>query len=199
MKLLGLVAAAGKSERMGRPKALLPLDDELFVTRLARVLLGASASPVVVTVPEPPDDIPVRNALTDIDVVVTRNLAPADGLAGSIATALADSLHVSSDVDALVLCPVDMPFVTRALVHELVAAVSEGALAAVPVVDGARGHPLVVARALFGELADCAQGGGARAVLDRHEGELALLPWADARVVCNINTPADYERVMQRR
>lgn len=179
---------------MGRTKALLPLGEETFVAHLARVLLRAGASPVVVTAPEPPEDRPVSAALSELDVVVTRNATPEEGLAGSLSTALA---LLAGDVKALVLCPVDMPFVTAALVHELIAAVAKGALAAVPVVDDERGHPVVFARALFGELSVCASDGGARAVLERHANKVASVRWGDRRVLSNVNTPADYDDVMQ--
>lgn len=194
MKLGALVAAAGRSERMGRTKALLPLGQETFVTHLTRVLLRSGAAPVVVTVPEPPEGAGVERALADVrGVVVTRNLAPTEGLAGSLATALAS---LEEDVDALVLCPVDMPFVTTSLVKKLVAAVEGGALAAVPFVAQERGHPVVFARALFEELAGCAREGGARGVLERHDDDVALVPWGDPRVLVNVNTPEDYDRVM---
>lgn len=195
MKLAGLIAAAGRSERMGRAKALLPIDDEVFVTRLARVLASSGASPVVVTVPEPPDDAPVSRALASLDVVVTRNERPDDGLAGSLATALA---RVPPDAQGLVVCPVDMPFVTEDLVRALAGLALEGALAAVPVVEAAWGHPVVVARALFDEVAACAAEGGLRAVLERHEGEVARLSWHDERVLSNLNTPDEYARASAR-
>lgn len=180
---------------MGRSKALLPLGGDTFVTHLSRVLLRAGASPVVVTVPEPPEDSVVTAALASVDVVVTRNTAPDDGLAGSLATAIA---LLPDDIDLLVFCPVDMPFVTTALVRKLTAAMEAGALAALPVVGEERGHPVVVSRALFEELRTCANDGGARAVLERHAGETATVAWGDARVLENINTPEDFERVMSR-
>lgn len=195
MKRAALIAAAGRSSRMGRAKALLPFDDDdVFVTRLVRVLLAARVPTVVVTVPEPPDDEPVRRALSAFAVDVVRNRFPDDGLAGSLATALE---RLPEDVGALVLCPVDMPFVSVELIDGLCRPVEGGALAAVPVVKGARGHPVVLSRALFGEARASAAEGGLRAVLSRHAVE--ELPWSDARVLENLNTPDDYARVLGRR
>lgn len=180
---------------MGRTKALLPIDDEVFVVRLSRALSSAGASPVVVTVPEPPDDAPVLSALRTLPVTAVRNASPDDGLAGSLATALA---LFPADAEAMVVCPVDMPFVTTPLVERLARLVEAGAPAAVPVVDDAWGHPVVVSRALFDEVSRCAAEGGLRAVLDRHLDDVALLPWDDRRILENINTPADYVRVVGR-
>src|SRR5712691_4779104 len=46
-----VVLAAGKSTRMGRPKATLPLDEsDTFLTRIVRTFLAASIDDVVVVV-----------------------------------------------------------------------------------------------------------------------------------------------------
>lgn len=192
MKVAGLVAAAGRSERMGRTKAVLPLGGDTFVTHLSRVLLRAGLAPVVVTVPEPPDGALVERALARLDVVATRNDAPAEGLIGSVKTAL----RHTPDAGGLLLCPVDMPFVTTALVQRLVAALDEGALAATPWVQDARGHPVALGAALFDELL-AAGDGGVRAVLASRDDEVARVPWGDARVLSNLNTPEDYERAFE--
>jgi molybdenum cofactor cytidylyltransferase len=185
----GLIAAAGRSVRMGRTKALLPLGGETFVTHLSRVLLRAGLSPVIVTVPEPPEGALVRLALAKVDVVAAHNDTPAEGLRGSVKTAL----RLARGTSALVLCPVDMPFVTAQLVRRLLAALDEGALAAAPWIDGQRGHPVALSRALFDELVAGPEG-GVRAVLAAHDAEVARVPWGDARVLENLNTPEDFER-----
>lgn len=194
MRFAALLAAAGRSTRMGRSKALLPFDDDdVFVTRLARVLLASGADPVVVTVPESPGDEEVTAALANLPVVATRNARPDDGLAGSVLTAL-DQLP--PDANALVVCPVDMPFVTEALVQGLCQLIEEGAKAAVPVVNDTWGHPVAIASELFGELRQRITEGGLRAVLNRHD--VATLEWTDARILENLNTPADYTRALRR-
>ena len=45
----GVILAGGRSSRMGRPKALLPVDArDTFVSRLARTLRAAGVAEVVV-------------------------------------------------------------------------------------------------------------------------------------------------------
>jgi len=201
VKVAGLIAAAGRSERMGRTKALLPLGGETFVSHLARVLRRAHVAPIVVTLPEDESAGLVRAATAALDVSALANERPDDGLIGSIVTAL----HAAPDADALVLCPVDMPFVTPALIGKLVGALgdSPSCLAALPSfgapgADRRTGHPVVFAHALFAELLEQGLEGGARAVLERHSDDVAHVPWGDERVLANINTPADFERWMTR-
>ncbi len=46
----GLVLAAGRSSRMGRAKATLPLGSDTFLTRIVRTYLAAGVDDVVVVV-----------------------------------------------------------------------------------------------------------------------------------------------------
>ena len=46
---VAVILAAGRSSRLGRPKALLEWGGETFLARLVRVFRAASVAPVVVT------------------------------------------------------------------------------------------------------------------------------------------------------
>ncbi len=209
MKVAALVAAAGSSSRMGTCKALLPYSGRLsFVRRLAEVYLSAGADPVIVTVPDGCYDNDVhdeddehgrrvRAQLHDLPVVIASNDAPALGLTGSVQCALT---HATA-AEALLISPVDCPFVDVGLVQVLVAAVRV-AVAAVPIVGVGeatrRGHPAAFSRAAFELLWGADQIGGARAVLAGLGSEVIEVPWSDARVTEDVDTPADYQRLFGR-
>jgi molybdenum cofactor cytidylyltransferase len=63
---------------------------------------------------------------------------------------------------------------------------------ALPVVDGARGHPVIFGPALFPELRDEGLEGGARSVVHRHLEEALLVPVSDPGAVTDIDTPEEY-------
>ena len=190
----GLIAAAGSSARMGQCKALLPLSGATtFVERLAHVFLTAGLDPVVVTVPPGDDGERIQQALSQLPVLCVQNEAPELGLSGSVLTAL----RHAAEPEALVLSPVDCPFVDAELVRSLLLLLGTAAAAA-PEVDGVRGHPVAFARATFELLLTCAPRGGPRAVLDALGADVALLPWPDARVVEDVDTPEDYQRLLDR-
>jgi CTP:molybdopterin cytidylyltransferase MocA len=134
----------------------------------------------------------VQAVLRGLDVVTSPNREPAAGLSGSVATAL----ERLGDVEALLLCPVDMPFVDASLVHALATALVEPARAAVPVVDDALGHPALFHRSLFAALREAGPRGGPRAVLAATT--VARVPWSDARVLADLNTPAAFEAAFSR-
>jgi molybdenum cofactor cytidylyltransferase len=58
-----IVLAAGKSTRMGRAKAMLPLDaDDTFLTRIVRTFLDAGVDDVVVVLGHEAEKMPWTSA-----------------------------------------------------------------------------------------------------------------------------------------
>ena len=193
MKAAALVAAAGASSRMGKCKALLPFGNGVvFARRIAEVYLNAGCAPVVVTVPDAEADA-VRAQLVGLPVLVGKNAHPEQGLTGSVMTALS---HAAS-AEALLISPVDCPFVDVILVHTLMAALRRG-VAAVPVVGDLRGHPAAFAKPAFELLWDAGNRGGPRAVLEALGDDVFLVPWSDPHVCEDVDTPDDYERLFGR-
>jgi CTP:molybdopterin cytidylyltransferase MocA len=196
LRAVGLVAAAGRSGRMGRPKALLstslvdPLGPlEPWVNRLVRQLREGGVDEVVVTVP---DDIEVAQAIGEAvgaRAHTTRNERPELGLTGSVIAAL----ERVSDADVLVICPVDAPGAPAAIVRQLVSAVAEGAAAAVVVHRGRRGHPAAFAASTFPLLRAAGERGGPRAVLEA--ASAVVVESDDPAVLWDLNTQADLDRL----
>lgn len=192
---------------MGTCKALLPYASSIsFARRLCEVYLVAGADPLVVTLPDAREDEGrMRADLNGLPLVLARNESPALGLSGSVAAALTHAV----DVDALLLSPVDCPFVDAGLVHALVAALRTG-VAAVPVLatssermvaarpQAVRGHPAAFERAAFELLWSAGDRGGPRAVLDALADDVVEVPWSDPRVIEDVDTPEDYERIFGR-
>jgi molybdenum cofactor cytidylyltransferase len=179
---------------MGVPKALLPYGDEMvFVQRIAEIHVAAGLDPVVVTVPNTDDAYAIERRLEHLPIVLSKNDKPELGLTGSVVTALTHAI----DADALLVAPVDCPFLDVALVQTLVIALRAG-MAAVPNVDGDRGHPVIFARPVFELLWSCGDRGGPRAVLDALGPDVVDVPWSDPRVCDDVDTPQDYERLFGR-
>ena len=192
MRISVVLLAAGRSERMGEQKALIPFGlDTLLGYQLRQLAsLDAVREIVVVTGFNPEPLRPIIAA--EPKAREAHNPAFDTGKVSSIVCGLA---AVDAEADAMVLLAVDQPRpapVLRAVVDEHAAS---RALITVPVHDGHRGHPVIFARALFGELQAIDEATlGARAVLERHAGEINEVPCADPIVRVDVNTPADAER-----
>jgi molybdenum cofactor cytidylyltransferase len=201
MRVLGVVAAAGRSGRMGAPKALLSTRrfdpegvDEPWARRVARMLRDGGATDIVVTVP---DDEAVAAAVDAAvaDVAVTaKNPQPHLGLSGSLFAALD---VVEGPVDALLVCPVDAPGLQAAMVRALADAVAAGADAAVVVHAGRRGHPVAFASRCFTALRSAGERGGPRAVLADLDvtGGVVEIAVDDDAVLWDLNSPEALARL----
>lgn len=194
--IVGVVLAAGASTRMGRPKALLPTGraDETFVRRLVTTLYdGGLQDVVVVTRP----DLALDRAFAGMrrPPRVVENANPEDGQLSSLVAAL--STADRPGVAAVLVTTVDQPFVSPATVAALLDAYSRADARIVrPVWDGRHGHPVIFERSLFDELRRADRAVGAQAVVRAHAASILDVQVDDEGAFIDIDTPADYERVV---
>lgn len=196
MTIAAVVLAAGRSSRMGAPKALLDFRGEPFVVRILEALTALDLKPRVVVVG--PDGARVREALVEQSCLVVENPDVESGPIGSLRVALA-ALRTPAPA-ALLVWPVDYPHVRVDTVEKLVEAHRRtGAAVVLPVFGERRGHPVIWGATLFDELATspAAAREGARAVLHAHAAEVLAVPVDDPAVIDGLNTPADYERLVR--
>jgi molybdenum cofactor cytidylyltransferase len=192
----GIVLAGGKSSRMGRPKALLPIDSsgDTFFDRVTRTLLDAGVEDVIVVVGADADAI--RAGATPRSGV--RIVDNPDYEQGQL-TSLVAGLRVidMSRATAALVTLIDVPLVSAATVRTLIAAQRErGAPVVRPVSNGRHGHPVIFGRALFQELQDADPAQGAKPVIRAHAGEMIEVPIHDEGAFTDIDTQEDYERII---
>ncbi|HLH41051.1 MAG TPA: molybdenum cofactor guanylyltransferase [Bryobacteraceae bacterium] len=176
----GFVLAGGRSSRMGRDKAMLPLGGETMLARIARLVENVAGS---VAILGPPD----RYGAFGYPVIADQ-FAGCGPIAG-IYSALS---FTTADWNLIVAC--DMPDLTPDLLEELFrAAAKSGADASVP--RSAAGlEPLcaVYHRRLAAPAARAID----RKIFKMHDFlstlQLELVPVADAAPLKNINTHAQW-------
>jgi molybdenum cofactor cytidylyltransferase len=85
----------------------------------------------------------------------------------------------------------DMPLVSPAVINRLVDNLlgSVTARAVVPVADGRRANPVVIARSLFGAVASLSGDVGARKLLDEAGDDVIEVMVMDEGVVIDVDTP----------
>jgi CTP:molybdopterin cytidylyltransferase MocA len=150
------ILAAGSGTRMGRPKADVEVGGRRLLDRAAETVRTAGCTPVYAVV----------RAGTDVPdgVRAVINPDPARGQRSSLELAVA----AAGAVDALAVVLVDVPGLGPDAVRTVVAAWSPGRIA-VARYAGRRGHPTVMAPALWRAALDLAgPDEGARALLAAH-------------------------------
>ena len=180
-----LILAAGASERMGSPKALLPWGDSTLLDHALQEARTARVDDVVVVLGPA-----TRHLDLGRDVLVAFNPQPDTGRSASIRLG---SALLADDVAAVLVQSVDQP-VSRDVVFALFEAVERGAEIAIPTFNGRRGHPVCVAGELLAELrAVTEEDQGLRAVIRRHAASVVEVVVDDEAVAWNLNDPAAYE------
>lgn len=192
----GIVLAGGKSSRMGRPKALLPIGSrgETFFDRVTRTLIDAGIEDVVVVVGA--DGIAIRAGVRPRTGV--RIVDNPDYEQGQLTSLLAGLRAIdASHARAALVTLIDVPLVSAATVRTLLAAQREHDAPVVrPVSNGRHGHPVIFGRALFQELHNADPAHGAKPVVRAHAAEMIEVTIDDEGAFADIDTREDYERII---
>jgi nicotine blue oxidoreductase len=155
---------------MGGPKALVLWEGRRLVDRQVAVLRAAGCDPVAVVLGAAVVDVP------GAEVVV--NPGWTAGMGSSLGVGLRHLMSVAGDAPAAAVVLVDQPLLTADAVRRTVAACKDaGGPAARASYAGRPGHPVVLFRGVWEEVADSVTGdAGARGWLAAHAGDVLLVP-----------------------
>jgi molybdenum cofactor cytidylyltransferase len=189
LKADAVVLAAGKSERMGRNKLLLKVDN---MPILDIVLSALNRSPVigeifVVLGHKPMELLPTVEARGTQPVF---NPEYEEGMTSSFKAGLR---QVSAEASFLVLG--DQLGMDSELLDRMVALMysDQGALLVSPVFEARRGHPVLFRRALFPEILNLSRQETLKDIVSRHESSHRFVE-GDFWCVTDIDTPEDFDK-----
>lgn len=208
MDVVALLLAAGESERMGAPKALLDWHGQPLLSHQLQQIQKSQVAECVVVLG--------KDALA-LEPLVKPSRRPGwkarpvynpryrDGKCASIQAGLA---AVASPPEGILVASVDQPLDFRLLNALLREAEGEwqrceaaGRRAIiVPAFHGRPGHPPLFCASLFAELMGVSEETqGLKAVVRRNPSRVLLLPWDDAGILLNLNAPVDLPSLQGRR
>jgi 4-nitrophenyl phosphatase len=191
-----IILAAGASSRFGQPKQLLDWGGTPLVAHAADVALDARlGGPVIVVLGCRAQA--VRTALGTRAIQIVMNWRWEEGLSTSVQAGLA---ALPPETEAAILMQCDQPLLTANLLQALAARFAE---TGAPIVHltcvGQRGTPTLFSRSLFPELAAITGDVGGRVVIACHSDAVATVEVAEPDTLADIDTPADYERLLKTR
>lgn len=192
--ITGLVLAAGRSERMGTLKQLLPFGGVTLIEQVVRTLTRSRVGKdVVVALGHRAEEIVKR--VSGLPVRFAYNPDPEGDMLSSIRCGLA---YIPPD-QAVLIALGDQPLVTAEIVDQLIAEYErqpEGMV--LPVHEGKRGHPMIVSPAYREEILFQSLQGGLKALRDRHAESVRLVPVDTDAVLVDLDYRDEYEAALKR-
>ncbi len=192
-----VIPAAGKSVRMGRPKLALPFGDGTVLGRVVSSLRAAGVEHVLVVVgPHVPQLAPLAERA---GAHVLRLAAETPDMRATVEAGLGwleERFRPRPD-DCWLLVPADHPTLDPLLPRMLLEkrAGAPGRSIIVPTHGGRRGHPTLIDWKHVAGMRALPAGQGLNVYLREHEAETLQVPVASADVLCDLDTPEDYERL----
>jgi molybdenum cofactor cytidylyltransferase len=187
-----IVLAAGRSSRMGRAKATLPLDGgDSFLTRIVRTFLEAGVDDVIVVVGHDADAIVSHFAESGLPARFVANPEYDRGQLSSLVAGL--GVVDRPGVAAVLVTLVDVPLVSASTVRAVIERYRRTHALVVRPTSGTRhGHPLLIDRSLFDALRAADPSAGAKPLVRAHASPAGDLEVADEWAFTDIDTEGDY-------
>ena len=190
-----VVLAAGKSERMGRLKQLLPFGKRTVVETVTKTLQLVGCTEILVVLGHRAGEI--AHVLPN----TVRTVVNEDYESGMFSSVLAGLNALDSQADGMLLLLGDQPQIRAGMVKAVIdrfAQSDEGIV--IPVVDGKRGHPVVIDVRRYGEEIRGLDGSeGLKPVMRGHLEDTGFVETDDEAILRDLDTPEDYEREIRLR
>jgi molybdenum cofactor cytidylyltransferase len=181
---------------MGRPKLKLPLGGRTVIELIVAALRDGGADPVLVVVgPHAPDAAPLAERA---GAIVLHLPEPTADMRATVERGL-DWLekHLAPrPEDYWLLAPADHPALDAAVVRRLCEAATGDPTRSivVPIHEGRRGHPTLIAWRHATGIRTLPTGEGINAYLRRYAHETLEMPVSDPGILADLDTPEDYAR-----
>ncbi len=186
VSLGAVLLAAGRSSRMGdHNKLLARFNGEPLVRRSAQALVQAGLANAVAVLGHQAGE--VSAALDGVGIATTKNPDYASGIASSLKAGVA---ALPDTVDGALVLLADMPGITAADIRKLADVFRDHAGAAIvrATALGQRGNPVILPKALFGEVEALQGDTGARHIVENSELEIIDVEIGEAARI-DVDTP----------
>ena len=185
----GIILSAGESTRMGADKALLVYRGKTFLENIIAALREAGVHRVIVVLGHNADLIQQSVDLSEVEVVVNQDYRR--GQTSSLQAGL--RVLAASEPDGIVLCLVDHPAISTNTMRNLIQHFkSSGRPVFVPQMQGRHGHPVLVGREVFSQIAALGPDEGADTVIHKYRDRTEFVEVTDPGILIDVDDPESY-------
>ncbi|MDG1438432.1 MAG: nucleotidyltransferase family protein [Emcibacteraceae bacterium] len=186
-RIAAIVLAAGRSTRMGADnKLLLTFNDKTMVNYVVEQLFESKVCDIYVVTGNEAEA--VQKSITG-QVNYVHNDEFAQGLSTSVKRGIA---ALPDDVEGVMICLGDMPYITAKNYNELITAYEKGKIVA-PTNDGKIGNPLIFSRVFFPDFEGLDGDKGARKLLKDYPEKIIECDLGTDAIFQDIDTPEEYD------
>ena len=194
MRVAAVVLAAGGSTRFGKPKQFALFQGETFIRRTVRAAIESDCAPVVVVTGE--DSARVSLELSGLAVSIAMNPNWQSGLGSSIVVGIRRAMNLTPDLEAVVLLTCDQPFVTAAILAQLIQLrLTSGKPIIASAYAETLGIPALFDQSCFPDLLRLKEDSGAKGIILARPHDLASFDFPAGAI--DIDTAADYKKLYQ--
>jgi molybdenum cofactor cytidylyltransferase len=188
-RIVAIVLAAGQSTRMGEEnKLLLTFNDKTMVNYVVEQLVTSKISSIYVVTGN--DANAVKKSI-QAKVNFVNNPEFFKGLSTSVKAGIE---ALPDDVDGVMICLGDMPYITSKNYNDLITAFVDKMIIA-PTTNGKIGNPLIFAREYFDDFYALDGDKGARKLLKKHPDNIIEVDLNTEAIFQDIDTPEEYEEI----
>jgi molybdenum cofactor cytidylyltransferase len=185
--IAAIVLAAGKSERMGQPKALLIYHGRTFLEQILGTIRESSIESTVVVLGHDRESI-------ESSVSLGVSVFNEDYEKGMTTSFQAGIRALAPEVDGAVIFLVDHPVVDPQTVDLLISKFLPGRIV-LPLHKGRRGHPVLFSREVLEEILELSPTSGANVVVRRSQERITEVEVSQPGILVDIDTPENFERL----
>ena len=183
MSISAIIAAAGKSVRMGQQKMLLPWGNTTVLGKVIETLQAAGIEDITLVT-----NSTIASQITDYKLPITLN----DG--GEMLESIQLGLQAQKlSAKATLICLGDQPQVEEGSVLRVCDAFREKKSSiVVPSYQMRRGHPWLIAKELWSEVLQMRAPESMRDFLNAHRNDIFYVELDTPSILLDLDTPADY-------
>jgi molybdenum cofactor cytidylyltransferase len=191
------VLAAGRSSRMGSPKALLPLEGRPLLLGILSEVLNSNLGRIILVYG--PMGKRIRKILKGIPrnpkLDLVYNPAFRQGISTSIKKGL---IKLPPDTKGLMFLMGDQPFLRASVINRLIKQfLKESDHIMVPYYGQRPGNPVIFPTSFVPELQALEGDTGGREVIRRHPAKVQPVQIRPSRIGWDMDTPEDYEKIKE--
>jgi molybdenum cofactor cytidylyltransferase len=173
---------------MGRPKALLPFRGKSFLGNILEAISVSSIRHTVVVIGHNPEQV---QPLVAPPARVVFNPEYEQGMVTSLQAGIR---ALPAGASGAMLFLVDHPCVDHETIELLIARLEPNRIV-VPVFEGRRGHPVLFASNILGEILALSASEGANIVVRKDPSRIIHTPVKSPGILVDIDTPEDFQKL----